>query len=219
MARYLAGDEKAFADLHAALAPRVRRSLRCAIRDETRIEDLLQQTFLAIHASRRRFSRSAPLGPWVMTIAQRLVLNELRRERAERRALGALAQAAENPFRRTAVLDDLVDAKDLARRVGDKLDGLSAPHRRAFQLVRQEGMSVAEASQELGLSTVAVRALVHRASTALQERANAASSHTDNNLARRRGQGPRHALNTESAAPHVFVSITVNANHSLEVSP
>jgi RNA polymerase sigma-70 factor (ECF subfamily) len=217
MARYLAGDAEAFADLHAILAPRVRRRLRRAIRDESRLEDLLQQTFLQVHASRRRFSRSAPLGPWVMTIAQRLVSNELRRERAERRALGALAQAGENPFRRTAILDDLIDAKALARRVGDKLDRLPASHRRAFQLVRQQRMSVAEASQELGLSPVAIRGLVHRASAALHESSDGPSSQLGSHLAR--GRGPRHAWNSELAAPHVFASTVVNTNHSLEVSP
>jgi RNA polymerase sigma-70 factor (ECF subfamily) len=215
--RHLARRKDAFPDLYSAYAPRLRQRLRRVVRDECLVEDLLQQTFMQVYGSRRRFSRSAPVGPWVIRIAERLVSNELRRERTERRALGALSHAGANPFWRTAILDDLIDAKALARRIGDKLDGFPPSHRLAFQLVRQQGVSVAEASRELRMSIPAVRMLLHRASTALHEGTtpSAPTSHE----ASRRSPGPRHALNTESTAPHFFASPTVDPNHSMEVSP
>jgi RNA polymerase sigma-70 factor (ECF subfamily) len=172
MERILAGEASAFLDLYIAVAPRLRNRLVRIVRDEARAEDLLQQTFLQIHLSLARFTPGAALGPWVITIAQRLLLNELRRMRTESRALGAMSNTSGQPFWRNAqsLVEDLVDAKQLANRIGDKLDGLPASHRRAFQLVRHQGLTMAEASKELGVSVGAVKVRVHRATRALRDK-------------------------------------------------
>jgi RNA polymerase sigma-70 factor (ECF subfamily) len=168
MTRYLAGDSAAFIDLYLALAPRLRSHLLRFMGDEGRTDDLVQQTFLQIHLSRERFTRGAALGPWVITIAHRLLINELRRAKTETSVLGALSYARDRvPY--GASLEDLIDAKHLAARIGDGLDGLPASHRRAFQLVRHHGLSMAEASRELGVSIAAVKVRVHRASLALRK--------------------------------------------------
>jgi RNA polymerase sigma-70 factor (ECF subfamily) len=167
MARYLSGDATAFIDLYVVLAPRLRAHLLRFMGDEGRADDLVQQTFLQIHLSRQRFIRGAALGPWVITIAHRLLINELRRARTETSALGALYEGGErSPY--GSSVEELIDAKHLAARIGDGLDDLPVSHRKAFQLVRHHGLSMAEASRELGVSVAAVKVRVHRASRALR---------------------------------------------------
>jgi RNA polymerase sigma-70 factor (ECF subfamily) len=208
MSRILAGEASAFFDLYVALAPKLRHRLLRVIRDEARAEDLLQQTFLQIHLSRSRFTPGAALGPWVITIAQRLLLNELRRMRTESRALGAMSNAGTQPFWRNAqsLVEDLVDARRLATRIGDKLDGLPASHRKAFQLVRHQGLTMAEASKELGVSVGAVKVRVHRATRAL--RSKTARLDSPPATARRKAVSHRRAATTRGSLQQQHTPVT-----------
>ena len=55
MREYQRGSLAAFEALYRALAPRVRGFLRARVRDDARVTDLVQETFLEIHRSRRTY--------------------------------------------------------------------------------------------------------------------------------------------------------------------
>jgi RNA polymerase sigma-70 factor (ECF subfamily) len=83
MVEYQSGRFEAFDELHAALAPVLRRYLLGQVRDAAKADDLVQETFLQIHRARHTFNPSFPLMPWAMAIARHVWL--MHRRTASRR--------------------------------------------------------------------------------------------------------------------------------------
>jgi RNA polymerase sigma-70 factor (ECF subfamily) len=81
MGRYCDGDQQAFHSLYGLLAPRIFAYLRGLIGDRGLAEDLLQLTFLKLHAGRASYIRGANPVPWVYTIAHRTCIDELRKRK------------------------------------------------------------------------------------------------------------------------------------------
>lgn len=78
MAAYQRGDLEAFETLYRQLAPGLLRYLTMVTRDRGRAEDLLQETFLQIHRSRRTYLPGRPVVPWAFAIARHVHLMDLR---------------------------------------------------------------------------------------------------------------------------------------------
>lgn len=79
MARYAAGDEVAFRDLFALLAPKLRAFFFRSFVDAALADDLTQTTFLKLHRARATYCPELPLKPWLFTIAASVRRDELRR--------------------------------------------------------------------------------------------------------------------------------------------
>src|SRR6185295_16027406 len=84
MKAYLDGEIEAFDALYAAFAGRLRGYLLSQCRDATLADDLLQETFMQIHRSRRTYQPGRPVTPWVYAIARHVYL--MKRRSAGRRA-------------------------------------------------------------------------------------------------------------------------------------
>lgn len=165
MERYAAGDDAAFASVYDALAPRLYGYLLRQTRERARAEDLLQQTMLHIHRARIRFIPGAEVTPWAFAIARRLLLDGLRRGKREMRADDVDPDAGPSD---APAADAVVHAHELAIRIDQVLAGLPESQRAAFRLIKQEGLSVAEAAQVLGTTVAAVKLRAHRAYEALR---------------------------------------------------
>ena len=166
MERYSNGDNAAFAELYDAIAPRLHGFLRKATRNDATTEDLMQQTFLQIHRARGSFIPGASVMPWALAIARRLMIDNARRQRVE---LGIFIHAPIDEDRMmseltaTAGADAVLDARRLEQRVQQQLDALPETQRTAYQLVKQEGLSLKRAAEVLGTSVTAVKLRTHRA--------------------------------------------------------
>ena len=165
MDRYADGDDGAFAQVYDALSPRLYGYLLRQTRDHARAEDLLQQTMLHIHRARSRFIRGAEVTPWAFAIARRLLVDSVRRGRREVVSDGSDAEAGMDPG---PSAHDLLQARELATRVEGVLAKLPQSQRAAFELIRNEGLSMAEAAQVLGTTVAAVKLRAHRAYEALR---------------------------------------------------
>jgi RNA polymerase sigma-70 factor (ECF subfamily) len=169
MERYADGDDSAFGDLYAALAPRLMQFLGRRAADPATAADLLQQTMLQLHLTRGRFLRGANVVPWAFAIAQRVAIDEARRNRRSITPLTFAPYGVEDePVAGLAAADDELHARRLARRAGAEVARLPEPQRAAFHLMRSEGLSVREVAQRLGTSANAVKLRVHRAYVALR---------------------------------------------------
>ena len=155
--RAQAGDEAAYREALGRIADRLRRFLRRrmqSIPDD--VEDLVQETLLALHLQRGIYDPALPVGRWVFAIARHKLV-DLWRHRGRHEAL-------HDP------IDDLDDAAMPAthdegsaqRDLGVLLDGLPPAQRRAIVLTKIEGLSVAEAAQRTGASKSAIKVQVHR---------------------------------------------------------
>ena len=172
MERYARGEDEAFSDLYDALAPRLRRHLLRASRDPGCADDLLQQTMLQIHRARGRFIAGAEVLPWAFAIARRLVIDGVRRGKDDRRTISLQTGGREaGPVDIAADqhgADELVDSGRLARALERELERLPEPHRAAFELVKNQGLSIREAAAVLGATPTAVKLRAHRAYVALR---------------------------------------------------
>src|SRR6476661_7666387 len=74
MQGYLDGHLEAFDGLHAAFAGRLRGYLLSLCRDPALADDLVQETFMQIHRSRRTYEPGRPVTPWVFAIARNVYL-------------------------------------------------------------------------------------------------------------------------------------------------
>jgi RNA polymerase sigma-70 factor (ECF subfamily) len=169
MAAYAGGDEQAFAALFRVLAPRILGFFRRTISDPTLAEDLLQITFVRIHAARARYRPELPLRPWAFTIAARVRIDELRRLHrlppfASEEELDRLEARAELE-RGAGASDDDVQLQ----RLRSALAALAPAQRMIVHLHRFEELSFAEIGRVLGVSEGAARVRAFRAYARLRE--------------------------------------------------
>jgi RNA polymerase sigma-70 factor (ECF subfamily) len=170
MDRYASGDTDAFSVLYDLLAPRLYGFLLRQTRSPARAEDLVQQTMLQMHCARGRFIRGAPVTPWAFAIARRLSIDEARKNKLE--GLRPSHPSGRDPVDLAVATDpsphDLVHSSELARMIQRELDRLPPGQRAAFELVKHDGLTHAEAAGVLGTTVMAVKLRAHRTYEALR---------------------------------------------------
>ncbi len=188
MDRYARGDDSAFEEIYDGLAPRLQSFLLRYTQDRARAEDVVQQTMLQIHRARGRFTLGGQVVPWAFAIARRLLIDQHRRGGREVLApsgddnLTQLLEAVD------ARADDVVIAKEVAGKLADELARLPENQRVAFELIKQDGLSVAEAAQVLGTTVAAVKLRAHRAYEAMRAVLTTLGIEDDKHDRPRRGQ-------------------------------
>lgn len=125
------------------------------------IEDLVQETLLALHNQRHTYQNTQPLTAWVHAIA-RYKLVDLFRSRGSREALH---EPLDDDMQLFASSD--TDASDARRDLGRLLDQLPDNQRLPIMHMKLEGLSVIETAQTTGMSESAVKVGVHRGLKAL----------------------------------------------------
>ncbi len=165
MDRYADGDEAAFGVLYDELAPRLYGYALWQTRSRAASEDVVQQTFLQIHRARDRFVRGAAVLTWAYAIARRLLIDASRRRIHEelRDEAPGLEQRSTEP-----AADDVIDRREQELAARRTLETLPASLRDSFQLVKLEGLSVAQAAEVLGITPGMVKIRTHRAKLALE---------------------------------------------------
>ena len=165
MRGYLAGRLEAFDGLYAALAPRLRAYLISLCRDASVADDLLQETFMQMHRSRRTYQPGRPVSPWVFAIARHVFLMHQRGTARRSRFLERVAAAIR--------ADDVV--RDDARAIADvdavrrALGAVPAPQRRALLLHHVEGWTFAEIADRLGIRLNAAKTRAFRGKRRMRE--------------------------------------------------
>ncbi|HWO09823.1 MAG TPA: RNA polymerase sigma factor [Polyangiaceae bacterium] len=157
MHRYADGDDMAFAEVFAALAPRLRvflRRLGCSI---DVADDLTQETFLRMHHARGSFARGKQVAPWAYAIARNCFISHARSGRSKL----SRASVASDQVELSAGADSSVEEQTMARQsaevVNRTLAAMTPARREAFVLLRYEGLSVAAAAQVVGISEGALK--------------------------------------------------------------
>lgn len=157
------GEATAYAEFLREMASLVRGYFRrrlTQLPDE--VEDLVQETLLAVHNKRHTYDPQQPITAWMSAIA-RYKLVDLLRARSGREALHEPLDE-EHPM----LASDAESAAQEARRdLALLLDGLPDKQRLPIRYVKIEGLSVAQAAQRTGLSESAVKVGVHRGLKAL----------------------------------------------------
>ena len=155
----IAGDEGAYRRLLEDIGRSVRAMARGAFAraraGDADIEDVVQETLLAIHLKRHTWDPGQPLAPWVYAIARHKVVDALRRRGRQR------VEPLED-FQEFLAAPEGEDPHALsdARRL---LETLQPRQRDIVTSISLEGQSIAETAARLSMSEVAVRVALHRA--------------------------------------------------------
>jgi len=168
MERYATGDDGAFEAVYDVVAARLFAYLRRNVRDSHRCRDLLQETFLQIHRARGTFLPGGAVMPWAFAIARRLVIDQLRRERRSPPLADVSDPTATNVVELAGREDHAIEEGELVRSFIRELARLPEAQRVAFELLKRDGLTLAEAAAVLGVTVTAVKLRAHRAYVALR---------------------------------------------------
>ena len=152
MVAYQAGDLDAFDRFYTALEPELRGFLRARCHDPQRVDDLLQETFLQLHRSRRGYLPGLPVRPWIYAIAKRVFLMHVRKvRRRESRETTELSTVPEPEAPLES--DRLADRSELL----SALRHVPPDSRRVFLLHHWRGLSFREIAARLGIAPGAAK--------------------------------------------------------------
>ncbi|MEM9555119.1 MAG: RNA polymerase sigma factor [Acidobacteriota bacterium] len=163
MLRYQEGDAEAFEQLFDALAQPLRRYLLHLTLRTDLADDLLQETFLQLHRSRRTYVAPRPVKPWAYGIARNVFLmnrrSRRRRDRVESPQDDAILELA------APVTEADVSDKDLLRR---SIARLPDDRREILLLHHVLGHSFKDIAGILGIRVGAAKVRAHRAMKSLR---------------------------------------------------
>ena len=151
------GDAQAYRLFLQATAPHLRAFLRRRLHawpDE--VEDLVQESLLAIHHQRLSYDSAMPLTAWMYAIARYKLVDWLRRH-GRRDSLHDV-ESDENALFSSA--DE--EAGEARRDMGKLLATLPMKQRMAIRYTKLDGLSVREAASALQMTEAAVKVAVHR---------------------------------------------------------
>ena len=159
MAALQRGDRDAARDLLAACRTiatvQAGRTLRLSgIKDRSLVEDVVQETLLAIYEKRHTYDPSQPFVPWLMAIARYKGIDLLRRSKGYKTF--ALDEKVAEPEVSSVDPDIAIELERLLVTLPDRA-------RRAVELVKIQGFSHAEVAHQFGVGESALKVMVHRA--------------------------------------------------------
>jgi RNA polymerase sigma-70 factor (ECF subfamily) len=155
--RAQAGDAAAYRQSLDLLSGRLRGFFKRRLSGQPdAVEDLVQETLLALHLQRGTHDPNRPVGPWILAIARHKLVDHWRRD-GRRAALHDPVDAVDAQFLAVEP-EDAGARRDLAALLRELPDA----QQRAIVLTRIEGLSVAEASARTGASESAIKVRIHR---------------------------------------------------------
>ncbi len=153
----LAGDDAAYEQALELIAGRLRGYFSRRLQGlPSEVEDLVQETLMAIHMKRSTYDASYAVTSWVLAIGNYKLVDFWRR------------------YARTDYLHDEIDETNADQLIADEpqtgtrhdlsvlLQKLPQAQRTAIELTKLEGLTAIEAAQKTGMSLAAIKVNVHR---------------------------------------------------------
>jgi RNA polymerase sigma-70 factor, ECF subfamily len=167
VARARAGDVDAFRALVEQHSRYLFGVVFRMVRNAEDARDVVQDTWLKVHAQLGRFEARSDVRTWLTRVAINCAIDYLRslkrRETVYDPADLDDHAAHAGTFTPHPDADRLVLAGEIDARVGQTMSCLTATERAAFMLRHVEGMSISEIGSELGLKTSATKHCIFRA--------------------------------------------------------
>jgi RNA polymerase sigma-70 factor (ECF subfamily) len=159
MVASLGGDAQAYRRLLTDVGAHLRAYYARRLSARADVEDLVQETLIAMHTRRATYDPTQPLTPWLHAIARYKLVDHFRRT----------GRRPTIPLEDAGTLTSDADQEDaIARRdVEQLLARLPARTQSLLRSVKFEGLSTEEAARRSGMSESAVKVAVHRAMKSL----------------------------------------------------
>lgn len=165
MARAQSGDRKAYRALLEAITPYLRSLAARCFKEAADAEDAVQDVLLTVHVVRYTYDPSRPFGPWLIAIANRRIIDRLRRDtrrRAREVELSADHETFADPA--TNLHREMLDEAALVQAI----DRLPPDQRQTITMLKLNELSLKEAAAVSGRSVPALKIATHRAIKSLR---------------------------------------------------
>lgn len=157
----LKGDAGAHAALLTALVPMLHAFYRRRVRDAAEdVEDLVQETLIAIHTRRSTYDPERPFAVWLFAIARYKMIDHFRRRQS-----CSIDDVAD-----ILVVEGFEDASIARMDVARLLHTLPPKQADAIRDTRLDGLSISEAASSARIGESDVKVSVHRGLKALTAR-------------------------------------------------
>lgn len=160
----LQGNEAAYASFLKQAAEVIRRYLTTRMPVDC-VEDVMQETLIAIHHARHTYIKGKPVGPWIYTIARHRMIDFMRKYRRIQKREAPIPEGFE------------IGTRDKTDRTTDKyelllhaLGKLPEKQRIVIEWMKIKGLSVKETAAKTGFSESAVKVNAFRGYQALRRR-------------------------------------------------
>jgi len=169
MARAQDGDRHAYRALLEDMTPYLRTLAARCFREPSDAEDAVQDVLLTVHAIRHTYDPGRPFGPWLVAIANRRIIDRLRRQiRARSREIELTTE--HETFSPDAANFHFEDASADSAALHAAIATLAPDQRLAISLLKLKEMSLKEAALASGRSVSALKVATHRAIKSLRKR-------------------------------------------------
>lgn len=159
------GDQVAYASLLVMLTPVVRQFARQRLGAVPWVDDVVQETLLAVHSARHTWDGRRPFAPWFYAIASNRLIDVLRRER--RIATREVGSDLEVDYATTPSAG--AERNDIdVERIHAAVAALPEKQRQVIEGLKFEDRSVREVAGRLRMSESAVKVTAHRGYRALR---------------------------------------------------
>jgi RNA polymerase sigma-70 factor, ECF subfamily len=160
MARTQDGDREAYRTLLEDMTPYLRTFAARCFSQASDIEDAVQDVLLTVHMVRHAYDPKRPFGPWLAAIANRRIIDRLRRETRQKAREVALSAEYETFPEAAANLDERLSEN---AELNEAMATLPPEQRQAVTLLKLKEMSLKEAAVASGRSVAALKVATHRA--------------------------------------------------------
>lgn len=151
------GDEAAYRQSLELMARRLRAYFRRRMpTSQADVEDLVQETLLAVHLQRGTYDPAFAVSAWFTAIARHKLIDLWRRRGRQDAWIDPHEEV--DDLQQTTSTEEAHGLRDLAV----LLQALPGVQRQAIELTKLEGLTVAEASARTGVSESAIKVQVHR---------------------------------------------------------
>ena len=151
------GDQPAYASLLVLLTGITRKFARARVGNAAWVDDVVQETLLAIHGARQTYDSARPFAPWFYAIASSRLIDVIRREKrvtAREVATDALPEIAAAPTRPMRPLT--------WKRFVPRSHRCRPRQRMVIEQLKFKDQSVRDVAGQLKMSESAVKVTAHR---------------------------------------------------------
>jgi len=166
MAQAQDGDRRAYRTLLEDVTPYLRSIAGRCFKQAGDVEDAVQDILLTLHLVRHAYDPRRPFGPWLLAIANRRIIDRLRREtrqKAREIEWGPEHETFSDPA--TNLNEALSDAPSLH----EAIERLPPDQRHAIKMLKLSEMSLKDAAAASGRSISSLKVATHRAVKSLRK--------------------------------------------------
>lgn len=173
VARVLSGEKELYELLMRRHNQKLYRAVRSYLREETEVEDAMQDAYLLAYEKLYQFRNDALFSTWLIRIGINVALGKLR----ENKRFAPATLPVDGQDNITMLLnqanfmnpENLAIRKEVKQLLEKAIDGIPEKYRIIYTLREVEGMSVNEITQCLDISESNVKVRLHRAKAMLKE--------------------------------------------------